>query len=83
MPVNIVNSLSIGQLTGLTNIQISALLNSPNFNSYSSSIQTKYFKSYLELNIYFFVIQKFNKSLLTFINLSRDRIILHPYYFNF
>ena len=52
MPVNIVNSLSIGQLTGLTNIQISALLNSPNFNSYSSSIQTKYFKSYLELNIY-------------------------------
>jgi hypothetical protein len=41
MPVNIVNSLSIGQLTGLTNIQISALLNSPNFNSYSSSIQTK------------------------------------------
>jgi len=40
MPANIVNTMTASQLSGLSSSQVSALLNSPNYSQFSSSIQT-------------------------------------------
>lgn len=39
MPVDVVNSLTSAQLSGLTMEQISAIMNSPNYSQFSSAIQ--------------------------------------------
>ena len=39
MPASIVNTMTNSQLTGLSSTQVSALLNSPNYSQFSSSIQ--------------------------------------------
>lgn len=40
MPSNIVNSMTLNHLFSLTNQQVNSLINSPNYSSFSSVIQS-------------------------------------------